>query len=515
MADQTSLRNRVAELESQVQRMMELLRHASESPPVALFPFVDILHTRAEVNLLKCVVGRDENRAPMSKVKVPDPKPFGDARSAKELENFLWDMKTYFQSARIPEAEKIELRRQGVKDLPSVIAVADRLVDFRVTSSSDLKKKKNDSACEIVPREGKLNALVAEEDDDEGGSTRVNPMQLDSIRSIEKKDRLMLAMQEVPDEVAELLQEFKDVFPPELPKKLPPRKQDGSMRMRVDYRALNKVTIKNKYPIPNAIDLYAKLTKAKCYTKIDLRSGYWQVHVARGDEPKTMCVMRRFIKGYSKIVNPLTDLLRKDQKQERIVACDDAFRFLKQTISSQPVLELLQFDKPFEGKHNDVADALSQKLIEEYVAAVTVVESDFLDQIRESSRTDTGYLKLVEHVKSGLIRKYWLDTGLLYAKGGQYGIFIVASHACPAETIAELFFKNVTKYFGVPQDIISDKDVSIRSQILVLDPLQHVNKAYSKVLMAERQGQVNLGFIDLAENSAMIVKGYEYKGNTR
>ncbi|KAL0388131.1 UNVERIFIED_CONTAM: RNA-directed DNA polymerase [Sesamum radiatum] len=64
------------------------------------------------------------------------------------------------------------------------------------------------------------------------------------------------------------------------------RKQDGSMRMCVDYRALNKVTIKNKYPIPNAIDLFDKLTKAKYYTKIDLRSGYWQVRVARGDEPK-------------------------------------------------------------------------------------------------------------------------------------------------------------------------------------------------------------------------------------
>ncbi|KAK4384076.1 RNA-directed DNA polymerase [Sesamum angolense] len=70
------------------------------------------------------------------------------------------------------------------------------------------------------------------------------------------------------------------------------RKQDGSMRMCVDYLALNTVIIKNKYPIPNAIDFFHKLTKAKYYTKIDLRSGYWQVRVARGDEPKTTCVMR-------------------------------------------------------------------------------------------------------------------------------------------------------------------------------------------------------------------------------
>ncbi|KAL0291699.1 UNVERIFIED_CONTAM: hypothetical protein Scaly_2624700 [Sesamum calycinum] len=64
---------------------------------------------QAEVNLLKCVVSWDEDRAPMSKVKVPDPKPFGGARSAKELENFLWDMEKYFQTARIPEAEKVSI----------------------------------------------------------------------------------------------------------------------------------------------------------------------------------------------------------------------------------------------------------------------------------------------------------------------------------------------------------------------------------------------------------------------
>ncbi|KAL0461932.1 UNVERIFIED_CONTAM: Transposon Ty3-G Gag-Pol polyprotein [Sesamum latifolium] len=58
-------------------------------------------------------------------------------------------------------------------------------------------------------------------------------------------------------------------------------------------------------------------------------------------------------------------------------------------------------------------------MVEEYVAALTVVESNFLDQIRESSKTDAGYLKLVEQVKNGQIQKYWLDSGLLYAKGGR------------------------------------------------------------------------------------------------
>ena len=43
------------------------------------------------------------------------------------------------------------------------------------------------------------------------------------------------------------------------------------------HRALNKVTIKNRYPMPNAADLFDRLAKAKVFTKLDLRSDYWQV----------------------------------------------------------------------------------------------------------------------------------------------------------------------------------------------------------------------------------------------
>ena len=70
------------------------------------------------------------------------------------------------------------------------------------------------------------------------------------------------------------------------------KKQDGFLRMCVDYRALNKVTIKNTYPIPLAAELFDQLSKAKYYTQLDLRSEYWQVRVAEGDEAKTTCVTR-------------------------------------------------------------------------------------------------------------------------------------------------------------------------------------------------------------------------------
>ncbi|KAI3669787.1 hypothetical protein L6452_41194 [Arctium lappa] len=65
------------------------------------------------------------------------------------------------------------------------------------------------------------------------------------------------------------------------------KKKDGSMRMCIDYRELNKVTVKNKYPLPRINDLFDQLQGAGCFSKIDLRSGYHQVRVKNDDIPKT------------------------------------------------------------------------------------------------------------------------------------------------------------------------------------------------------------------------------------
>ena len=70
------------------------------------------------------------------------------------------------------------------------------------------------------------------------------------------------------------------------------KKKDGSMRLCIDYRALNKFTIRNKYLIPLIADLFDHLGEAKYFTKMDLRKGYYQVRIAEGDEPKTACVTR-------------------------------------------------------------------------------------------------------------------------------------------------------------------------------------------------------------------------------
>ena len=56
-------------------------------------------------------------------------------------------------------------------------------------------------------------------------------------------------------------------------------KKDGSLTMVVDYRALNEVTIKNKYPLLMINDLFDQLQGAKVFSKIDLRSGYHQLKI--------------------------------------------------------------------------------------------------------------------------------------------------------------------------------------------------------------------------------------------
>ena len=53
------------------------------------------------------------------------------------------------------------------------------------------------------------------------------------------------------------------------------KKKDGSMRMWIDYHELNKVTIKNKYPLPKIDDLFDQLKGAIVFSKIDLRSSYY------------------------------------------------------------------------------------------------------------------------------------------------------------------------------------------------------------------------------------------------
>ncbi|CAI7886963.1 unnamed protein product, partial [Closterium sp. NIES-54] len=101
-------------------------------------------------------------------------------------------------------------------------------------------------------------------------------------------------------EVSALLAEFADVFPDELPPGLPPSRavdhrielEPGSRpvakpQWRLNYRALNAATVKNRFPVPRVEDLLDAVQGARVFSKIDLRSGYHHIRVVPEDQHKT------------------------------------------------------------------------------------------------------------------------------------------------------------------------------------------------------------------------------------
>jgi hypothetical protein len=86
-------------------------------------------------------------------------------------------------------------------------------------------------------------------------------------------------------------------------------KKDGTQRMCVDYRSLNEVTIKNKYPLPQIEDFFDEMKGASVFSKIDLTSGYHQLKIRESDIPKTTFSTRYELYEYTVMSFGLTNAL--------------------------------------------------------------------------------------------------------------------------------------------------------------------------------------------------------------
>uniref|UniRef100_A0A453SWU5 Reverse transcriptase domain-containing protein n=1 Tax=Aegilops tauschii subsp. strangulata TaxID=200361 RepID=A0A453SWU5_AEGTS len=134
---------------------------------------------------------------------------------------------------------------------------------------------------------------------------------LPGTRPISKRPYRMPAndLEEIKKQIKELLEKGY-IRPSSSPWGAPVllvEKKDGTLRMVVDYRALNEVTIKNKYPLPMINDLFDQLPGAKVFSKIDLRSGYHQMKIRERDIPKTAFTTRYGLYEYTVMSFGLTN----------------------------------------------------------------------------------------------------------------------------------------------------------------------------------------------------------------
>nr|GEU54735.1 retrovirus-related Pol polyprotein from transposon 17.6 [Tanacetum cinerariifolium] len=208
-----------------------------------------------------------------------------------------------------------------------------------------------------------------------------------------------------------IIRDFPKVFPKDL-SSIPPtrkvefqidmgppvlffKKKDGSFRMCIDYQELNKLSVKNHYPLPRIDDLFDQFQGSSVYSKIDVRSGYHQLRFREEDISKTalrtryghyefkLCRLaspktameiyqflglvgyyQRFIEGFLKIAKSMTKLTQKKVKFDWGDKQEVAFQLLKEKLCNTRILALPEEDENFivycDASHKGLGDVLMQ-----------------------------------------------------------------------------------------------------------------------------------------------------------
>ncbi|GJV65836.1 putative reverse transcriptase domain-containing protein [Tanacetum coccineum] len=171
------------------------------------------------------------------------------------------------------------------------------------------------------------------------------------------------------------------------------KKKDGSFRMCIDYRELNNLTVKNRYPLPRIDDLFDQLQGSSVYSKIDLRSGYHQLRVRDEDIPKTAFRTRyghyefQSEEEHAEHLRLILELLKREKLYAKFSKCDfwlSRVQFLGHVIDSEGIhvdpakIESISVKFDWSEKAEAAFQLLKQKLCSAQILALPEGSENFM-----------------------------------------------------------------------------------------------------------------------------------------
>ncbi|GBG60538.1 hypothetical protein CBR_g8562 [Chara braunii] len=239
------------------------------------------------------------------------------------------------------------------------------------------------------------------------------------------------------------------------------RKADGTLHLCIDYRGLNRYTIKNNYPMPRSDEAFDRLADNHFFTEIDLRSGYHQIHVAVADQPKTTFRSRLGHYEFTVMSFGLTNAPSTFQR-----AMNGIFR----DILEQYVLvyrdDILVYSRTLEEHLRHLRDVLDRLHRHGFYAKLSKCrfaqhKLDFLGHYV----SDQGFH--MDDAKITAIAEWPVPTSAKQLRSflgltSYYSNFIQGYAS--AREVADIVFDRVVRDHGLPLSIISDNDPCFTSR---------------------------------------------------